>query len=121
MKSEIEKKLYNNQSAEIQTMQNTLQRKETNIEELCKEKDQKKIEIKNFEHRRKIAMEKLEQMKTEYPNLAMELHNTKLRFDQMDPNQIVQELEQLMGQRDDLKKRVNVNIELMFEKTQKWH
>ena len=34
---------------------------------------------------------------------------------------MVEELQVLTTQRDELKKRVNVNIELMFEKTQKWH
>jgi hypothetical protein len=34
---------------------------------------------------------------------------------------MVEELQALTTQRDELKKRVNVNIELMFEKTQKWH
>jgi hypothetical protein len=39
----------------------------------------------------------------------------------MDPGKIEVRIAELREKYDDLKKKVNVNIELMYEKTSKWH
>jgi hypothetical protein len=39
----------------------------------------------------------------------------------LDPKSIEDEISKLKEKHLDLKKRINVNIELMFDKTDKWH
>jgi hypothetical protein len=39
----------------------------------------------------------------------------------MDPKSTEDEISKLKEKHSDLKKRINVNIELMFDKTDKWH
>lgn len=45
----------------------------------------------------------------------------RYKFDEMDPAKIEDQLKVLQEQFEDLKKKVNVNIDMMFEKTSKWH
>lgn len=45
----------------------------------------------------------------------------RYKFDEMDPAKIEDQLKVLQEQYEDLKKKVNVNIDMMFEKTSKWH
>lgn len=60
-------------------------------------------------------------MLRENPNLNFEVASGRYKFEEMDPNKIDATLKDLQEQYDDLKKKVNVNIDMMFEKTSKWH
>jgi chromosome segregation ATPase len=39
----------------------------------------------------------------------------------LDPQKLEEQISQLREEHSDLKKRINVNIELMYDKTEKWH
>lgn len=60
-------------------------------------------------------------MLKENPNLNFEVVSGRYKFEEMDPNKIEATLKDLQEKYDDLKKKVNVNIDMMFEKTSKWH
>jgi len=60
-------------------------------------------------------------MLKENPNLNFEVVSGRYKFDEIDPNKIEAVLKDLQEKYDDLKKKVNVNIDMMFEKTSKWH
>ena len=60
-------------------------------------------------------------MLKENPNLNFEVVSGRYKFEEMDPNKIEATLKDLEEKYDDLKKKVNVNIDMMFEKTSKWH
>ena len=60
-------------------------------------------------------------MLKESPNLNFEVMSGRYKFDEMDPAKIEDQLKVLQEQYEDLKKKVNVNIDMMFEKTSKWH
>lgn len=60
-------------------------------------------------------------MLKENPNLSFEVVSGRYKFEEMDPNKIEATLKDLQEKHDDLKKKVNVNIDMMFEKTSKWH
>jgi structural maintenance of chromosome 2 len=55
------------------------------------------------------------------PNLNFEVMSGRYKFDEMDPVKIEDQLKVLQEQFEDLKKKVNVNIDMMFDKTSKWH
>lgn len=74
-----------------------------------------------YHTQRENAKETLEKMLKENPNLNFEVVSGRYKFDEIDPNKIEAVLKDLQEKYDDLKKKVNVNIDMMFEKTSKWH
>jgi len=77
--------------------------------------------LQAYHTQRENAKETLEKMLKENPNLNFEVVSGRYKFDEIDPNKIEAVLKDLQEKYDDLKKKVNVNIDMMFEKTSKWH
>lgn len=91
------------------------------LDQLQDQLHQKEAELKSFHQQKDHATETVQKMLKDNPNLQFEVNSGKYKFDEIDPNKIEHKLAELNEKHEDLKKKVNVNIELMFEKTSKWH
>jgi chromosome segregation ATPase len=67
------------------------------------------------------ATKSMELMRKEFPNLEQELQQTKTKFEQVDPQKMDESLRGMREERDELKKRINVNVDAMFESTERKH
>lgn len=84
-------------------------------------KEQCTQDLKNQDSNINRARKAIENVKKDFPNIDSEIQQTKSKFDQIDPQKLEQEIAQLQDDHLNLKKRINTQIELMFEKTESWH
>ena len=67
------------------------------------------------------ARKLVEEIRRCYPAIEQEISLSKPKHDQFDPSKAEEEISRLKEVYNELKKRVNMNIELMYEKTEKQH